>query len=173
MRKRNWIAWALLLGVACSSGAIDSPPAETTWVYLVRHAEKAAAEDDPELTPEGAARADALAQIAADAGVERVLSTPFKRTLATAQPAASKLGIEIEELSIASGLDAHIEAMATMVESDSRAVFLVVGHSNTIPLLIGRLGGPTFVLNESEYGDLFVMEFADGAVEFERRRFGD
>ncbi len=61
--------------------------AQATTIILARHAEKAAPSGDPELTPEGMRRAEALAQVVADVRLSAILTTHFRRTRLTAAPA--------------------------------------------------------------------------------------
>src|SRR5688572_14937113 len=77
--------------------AKETPRAAATTVLLVRHAEKAAQPaDDPPLTAEGEARAQALVQVARDAGVTAIVTTQFQRTRLTGAPLAQALGITAE-----------------------------------------------------------------------------
>ena len=77
---------AIAVLVAAMLGCAKQQPA-TTMVLIVRHAEKAAsAGTDPDLSAAGAARANALAAVAAHAGVEAAYVTQFKRTKETAAP---------------------------------------------------------------------------------------
>src|SRR5262245_18994088 len=61
-------------------------------VFVVRHAERAdagmQAQTDPPLSAAGEARAQKLAAMLADAGVENIFATQFKRTQDTAKPLA-------------------------------------------------------------------------------------
>ncbi len=166
------LAAALVAG--CAPSVPPAPP-ETT-VYLVRHAEKEAG-DDPALTAGGAARAAALADALADAGVRAVYSSQFRRARDTAAPLAARLGLDVTVLPI-DGPDvaATLRAQARQIASDNAGgAALVAGHSNTVPTMIAELtGAPMADLDESEYGDLFVVTLAaDGAARLTRRRFGD
>ncbi|HEX2190317.1 MAG TPA: phosphoglycerate mutase family protein, partial [Longimicrobiaceae bacterium] len=148
---------------------------EPTVVVLVRHAEKAAAGgQDPELSPEGAARAAALAEALADAGVDAVVTTQLRRTRLTAEPLARALGLTPEAVPTTGGGEAHVRAVADAVRRHSGKTVLVVGHSNTVPAIVGALGGPALdELCEHEYGNLFVMVLRPGGEpSLLRTRFG-
>jgi len=109
---------------------------EGTVVYLVRHAEKAEVPaDDPPLTAEGKARAQALVHALADAGITAIHSTDTERTRATAEPTARALGLEVR---LYDGTD--LETIAQRLRTRPGR-HLVVGHSNTTPELVGLLGG--------------------------------
>lgn len=141
-------------------------------VFLVRHAERA--DDDPRdpgLTAAGVARAEALARMLADVGLTHIWSTEYRRTLGTAGPVASGVGLEVA--SYDPGSAEAMEAFANRL----RAVpgrHLVVGHSNTTPALVQALGGdPQGEIAEDEYDRLYVLVFAsDGTVTSTLLRFG-
>ena len=53
-------------------------------------------QSDPPLTEEGLAQANLLAKGLAQRGVERIVASPLRRTLQTAQAIADKTGVQIE-----------------------------------------------------------------------------
>src|SRR5215212_4100843 len=61
-----------------------------TTVILVRHAEKKIepANPDPDLAPEGVARAQEIARIFGNAGINAIYATHYKRTQQTVKPLA-------------------------------------------------------------------------------------
>ena len=139
-------------------------------VIFVRHAERAdggaggtsmtGAPADPSLSDSGAARAARLATILADAGVKGIYTSEFKRTQETAKPLATKLGIVIEAVPSkdAAGLAAKIKA------AHPRDSVLIVGHSNTIPVLVRAFGGPEIKIADDEYSGIYILTPATGAV---------
>jgi broad specificity phosphatase PhoE len=62
-----------------------------TTVLLVRHADRQGSDDA--LSPEGTARAEALAQVIGKSGVGAIFTSDAARTQQTAAPTASALGI--------------------------------------------------------------------------------
>lgn len=146
----------------------------TTTVILVRHAEKAAAPaDDPTLTEGGQARARALATIAKDAGVTAIITTQFARTRETARPSTDALGIA-SEVARAGGAQ-HAQDVAKMIMAHAGSVVLVVGHSNTVPAIIGALGAPQPPsICDSEYDNLYIVTVPpSGAAHVIRARYGE
>lgn len=138
--------------VACSSPTI-------TQVIVVRHAEKADASKDPELSELGQARARALAQVVGKAKLGAVYATQFKRTQATVTPAATAQGVPVTPLDAgdAAGLAARI------TKDHAGQVVLVAAHSNTVPKVIASLGGPTIPdLADDAFGDLFIVTLIAG-----------
>ena len=154
---RSLLAATLTLGLAAAPAVGQSPTAAsggqsrvrgdgTTLVLLVRHGEKAAAPaDDPPLTEAGLARAQALRAALADAGVQHVIATPRRRTGDTARPLAQALGLTPELVPLSAGAT-HVAAVADAVRRHAGEVVLVVGHSNTVPAIVGALRPVTFVL---------------------------
>src|SRR5262245_11835906 len=71
-------------------------------VFVIRHAERAdagmSAQTDPPLSAAGEARAQKLAAMLADAGVQDIFATEFKRTQDTAKPLAMKTGVAVEQV---------------------------------------------------------------------------
>jgi phosphohistidine phosphatase SixA len=160
----------LLVGFATTAAA----QAETL-VIVVRHAEKATAERDTELSEAGHARARALEATLADAGVQSILATERRRTQQTAQPLADRLGISIETVGLDATAEAHAASVAEVVRTrHAGRVVLVAGHSNTVPAIIAALGGPRLPdLCESEFSSLFVLRLREGEpARLVRARYG-
>lgn len=64
-------------------------------LLLIRHARATGQAPDAPLTPEGAQAAAHLAQALADAGITRIVSSPWRRAVDTARPLAGRLGLEV------------------------------------------------------------------------------
>ena len=126
-------------------------------VVVVRHAERADAGmaappgADPDLSPAGRSRAEALATLLKDAGITAIYVTEFKRTRQTAEPLAKLLGIEP---TVVSSKDAG--NWPDRVKTSSGTV-LIVGHSNTVPAVIKALGGEPVTIDDSEFDNLFIL----------------
>lgn len=162
---------AVLAFGASSSSRTSAPP---TVVLLVRHAEKAAQPvQNPPLTNAGAERAKALVAVARDAGVTAIITTQYERTRKTAEPTASGLHINPDVID-AGPLPQHAKAVADEVLKHAGGTVLVVGHSNTIPAIVGALGAPQpRDLCDSEYDQLFVVVIGDtGPPRLIHSRYG-
>jgi broad specificity phosphatase PhoE len=135
--------------------------AEPSAIYLVRHGEKAAVGQDPELTPQGQARAQNIVAILRRAGITAIFSTPTVRTQQTAAPLAQQLGLTVQLY------DPRLpKALVEKVRTASGAV-LVVGHSNTLPELVKLFGGaPGSDILDDEFDRLYqLLPGADGQVK--------
>lgn len=175
--KLSIAALAIVTGCATAHQPSADPPAGpgVTTVYLVRHAEKSTAvptDPDPDITNAGKQRAKALATRFGASGVTGIIVTQFKRTLETAQPLASAIGVAPEM--IPAGAKDHADSVAAAVLRHRGGKILVVGHSNTIAPIIVALGGPHMPnLCDSQYSELFVMYIpVSGRVELTRQHYG-
>lgn len=142
---------------ACATApSISDEPVST--IYLVRHAEKEKG-PDPALTEAGMERADRLATRLSDAGLSKIWSTDTRRTRETAGPISKMTGTEV---SIYDGRD--LDNFAEQLRATG-GNHLVVGHSNTTPVLASALGDdptPFPVVEATEYDRLYiVLVFAD------------
>jgi len=145
---------ALLLGQMVI--AQQSPRAST--VLLVRHAEKASNAPDAVLSPQGQQRAECLAHVLKDAGIKKIYVSDAKRTQQTAEPLARALGIKPE---IIPARDPN--TLVRDVFYGSGGNVLVVGHSDTVPLVIERVqAGKVPPIGENEYDGLYVLTVLEG-----------
>ena len=162
---------ALAIATGPRPTATATPP---TVVLLVRHAETATQPpQDPPLTENGAARARALVAVARDANVTAIITTQFERTRKTAEPTAQALHVTPEVVD-AGPVAQHAKAVADQILKHAGGTVLVVGHSNTIPAIVGALGAPQpRDLCDSEYDQLFVVVIGDtGPPRLIRSRYG-
>lgn len=134
------------------------PAVAADVVYLVRHAEKMAdGTSDPKLSDEGRARVCNLQGFFADKGLMHVLSSDYNRTRDTATPLAKSLGLKVEEY------DPKHQVVLAMMLKNKPGIFLIVGHSNTLPELSLVLGGDDIgPWGEKEYDRFFELRFAGG-----------
>jgi 2,3-bisphosphoglycerate-dependent phosphoglycerate mutase len=149
----------------------------TTTVIFVRHAEKAAMPvDDPGLSPAGERRVAELTRQLRDAdviqGIDAVYATPFRRTEETARPIAEALDLPLSNYDVA-----DTEAiMERIVKVHKGKIILVVGHSNTLPALIGNMGASKRVppIAENEYDNIYIVSIPwFGKTKTIRLRYGE
>ncbi len=148
----------------------------TTTVIFVRHAEKATLPtDDPGLSESGKRRAAELARQLVDAdvvaGVDAVYSTSYRRTEETAQPVAEALNLPILAYD-ASNTETIIDEI---VRKHKGKIILVVGHSNTVPAMIGNMGASKKVpaIDEGEYDNIYIVSIPwFGKTKTIRMRYG-
>lgn len=167
---------ALLVALALAAAAL-SACAHPTTVLLVRHAERDTsnpADRDPPLTADGAERARALATITTQTGVSAIYVTQFRRTQETALPSAEALHLTPDVFTVGADVPQHADAVvADILARHAGETVLVVGHSNTVPLIVERLGGAKPAIGEDEFDRLFeIVRRKDGSCEVTERRYG-
>jgi len=144
-------------------------------VLLVRPAERDAGSADPPLSAAGLARAGAFVDVAVDAGIGRIYTTELRRTRETAAPIAARLGVEPAIVPVGRGAaPAHAWAVVPLVREHAGEVVLVVGHSNTVRLIVEPLGGdPGPEIPDDEYDRLYVLTVpSTGPARTIRARYG-
>lgn len=147
---------ALTIGVfiwSCGSAPQDT---SVTTFYLIRHAEKDRTEgvgNDPQLTEEGLKRAQRWAEVLGLEPLDAVYSTDYQRTRQTAAPAAEANGLEI------SLYDPNAFYAQDWIARHKGQRILIVGHSNTTPMLVNRLlAEERFAdIDDSVNGNLYVV----------------
>lgn len=120
---------------------------EVITVVVVRHAERA----NDSLTADGEKRAETLARLLGNPGISAIFSTKYTRTIETVNNTAERLGINIQFYTSPT-------VVADMIKSEyaGKAV-LVVGHSNTVPQIIGVLGVSSAPPINNEFNNLFIV----------------
>ena len=149
----------------------------TTTIIFVRHAEKiATTSKDPSLSPAGQRRVAELTRQLVDAdvvaGIDAIYSTPFKRTQETVRPLADALNLPINNYD-ASDTEA---VLTTILKKHKGKIILVVGHSNTVPVLIANLGASKKLppIDENEYDNIYIISIPwFGKTKTIRMRYGE
>lgn len=158
-RVSRGLAIVLLLWVPTTAAAQQS-------IMIVRHAERQSGEGDDSLSDAGRQRAERLAAMLKDAGVTHIFVSDRRRTLETAQPLARMLNLSPSQIAVpAQGrgkIDpSELQVRATLLAISRlprTAVVLVVGHSNTVPTFLTRLGHQARVtIADNEFDNLFVI----------------
>jgi 2,3-bisphosphoglycerate-dependent phosphoglycerate mutase len=124
----------------------------TTRYYIVRHAEKESAAtmtSGVPLSDQGRQRALSLKNVLINKNVQRIFSTNYARTLATAQPLSTATGISIETYQPADS------TFSNRLKEVSRGNVFIVGHSNTVDDIVNGLMGKERLqdLPDTQYGD--------------------
>jgi 2,3-bisphosphoglycerate-dependent phosphoglycerate mutase len=150
---------ALLLVAPAAASAQQS-------IIIIRHAERQTGEGDDGLSEIGRHRAERLAAILKDAGVTHVFVSDRRRTLETARPFAAAHNLSPTRIAIpAQGRgkidSSELQVRATLLAMSKlprAAVVLVVGHSNTVPMFLARLGyDKPITIPDTEFDNLFLV----------------
>ena len=141
------------------------PAIASPGVYVMRHLQRADG-PDPALSEEGRRNAARLADALAADPPQAIYVSTTRRARETAAPLAAALGLTVKEYD-----PADSAALVARVASEPGTV-LIVGHSNTVPDIVERLGGiRPGPLAETEFGDIWHISGADKRVE--RKRLGE
>ena len=167
----SFIALLFIFTGACTqsdSQADDRKGDDPLLVFLVRHAEKVDQSRDADLSPLGYERAQELARILADAGIEGVYSTDYIRTRETAKPLSDLMGKELILY------DARELYQLAEELKNNGGRYLVVGHSSTTPALVEILGGEPGIpiVEATEYDRLYVISTTGEEVQSALLRYG-
>lgn len=151
----------LIVGTVLAMTLIPALASAQKMVILTRHAERAdgvatmttmsGAPADPLLSDAGAARAQKLATMLADANIAAMFTTEFHRTKDTAAPLAARLKLTPEVVPAA-----DTAAVVNKIKARADDTVFVVGHSNTVASIIKLLGGPDVTIGDNEYDNLFI-----------------
>jgi len=154
------IAFSFLLLLAALSASI----AQNKTIVLVRHAEKAGetAMDktgDPDLSPEGEARAKRLLEIVKKYKPHEIYATAYKRVQETVRPTAEYRHKQIQTYD-----PLKQNELIDHIMKGTTDHFLIAGHSNTIPMLVNAImGKEVFVkMPDTEYGVIYVVKIRKG-----------
>lgn len=145
---RRMLATTLLL--ILSGCATPGPAALRPNIYVVRHLHTPAGATDPDLTAEGRRYAQVLAARLQSDPPRVIYASATRRAQQTAAPLAQRLAIvpKIYDPADTAGLVASVRQETGTV--------LVVGHSNTVPDIVERLGGPRpGPLVHEDFGDVW------------------
>ena len=133
-----------------------SAVAASPMIFVVRHAEKAADGNDPDLSAAGQQRAEGLARIVKDAEITAIFTTEFKRTQETAASTAKATQIT-PTIVPANDISGLVEKLRSL-----KGNALIVAHGNTIPDLVKALGTEASVnIPENVYNELIVIILSD------------
>lgn len=159
--------------IAFALSLILGTPAVAQTVFLVRHAEKADQSADPVLSEAGQTRAQALADRLSDSSIDLILTSPLQRTRLTATPTAEVGDLQPQAISLEGGTGAHVADVVARIKAQPKdAIVLVVGHSNTVPLIARALGQATPDMPDCEYDRLLTLRIQGDSVFGVTTRYG-
>src|ERR1700687_3287289 len=143
-----------------------------TTVILIRHAEKNVepSNSDPDLSPAGQARAQELARMFGDTGINTIYATQYKRTQQTVKPLADKLGLPITQANSKSTAE-----LLTQIRAQHRGeIIFISGHKHTVPVIIAPLGGPAYpTIPETECDNLYLVTvYRTGKAKVVKMKYG-
>ena len=135
--------------------SIAQKDGESFTIYFIRHSEKDILSEnqlEPSLTTCGIKRSEYLRSFFEDINIKNVYSTNYLRTIKTATPTASSKKVTIQYY------DSNNLKLFSEQLLNSKQNSLVVGHSNTTPILAGLLAGKDMKpFNEDIYNRIYKV----------------
>jgi len=116
------------------------------------------------LTKKGRRQAEAIAHSLADAGIERILTSPYDRCLQTAEPLSRVTGAAIE-ISDVLAEEAELDPAYALVDSLVGTNVVICSHGDVIPALINRMMWAGLSLSSRFYcskGSIWEVEVDGG-----------
>lgn len=168
------MAGAVLAGAVLALTACAAAPARdagATTFIVVRHAEKGTDDArDPSLSQAGQARAQRLAALLSDEPVNAAYATAYRRTFQTAQPVAENHFLRITTYDAQMPAPQFAERLRTLHKIGT---VLVVGHSNTVPDIVGALSGRQIAaMGDDEFDRLYRIRIdADGKAALSQETY--
>ncbi len=161
-----------VLGAVVVLGYYATFSRPVTTVILIRHAEKIIDPNnsDPDLSPAGLARAQELARMFGESGINAIYATQYKRTQESVRPLADRLGLPVSLVD-----SKKTPELIKQLLSDHRGqTILVAGHNNSVPEIIAALGGPTYpTIPETEYDNLYLVTvYRTGKAKVVKMKYG-
>lgn len=174
LRMRLSLLLACSLLAACSGATRPDRVATdttTTTFIVVRHAEKVDASRDPDLSPAGLVRAQALAKWLEGRDLVAIYATEFKRTGQTVAPTASAHALPVTAYASA---QPAAEFAAALKTAHPRGIVLIAGHSNTVPGIVAALCNcDTALMADHEYDRISSIRVeASGPARLDITRYG-
>lgn len=162
--------WTRIFGIgvmlAAAGCATVTPATSQPAIYVMRHLHTPVGAPDPDLTEEGRRHAQLLSAWFRTDAPDVIYVSSTKRAQQTAAPLASRLRLtpKIYNPADTPGLVASV--------LQERGTVLIVGHSNTVPEIIERLGGqrPAPLVHE-DFADVWRVQKSDGVTS--RAKLGD
>lgn len=144
--------------------------ATATTIILIRHGERiepTLTNNDPHLTTAGLSRARLLVHVLGQANIKAIYTSEYIRTIETAKPLATHLGLTPMKKTLA------VDIKNKILANNIGKTVLVVGHSDTVPGVINLLGGSNQVIADHEFDNMFVATILGvGKLAVTRLKYG-
>ena len=161
-----------MLGAVVAVAYFSTFRRPVTTIIVVRHAEKKIEPNnpDPELSPDGQARAQEIVRMFGDAGINAIYATQYKRTQDTVKPLAERLGLPVNQVNS----KGTAELLSQILTQHAGQTIFVAGHNNTVPEIVAALGGPQYpIIPETEFDNLYVVTvYRTGKAKVVKLKYG-
>jgi broad specificity phosphatase PhoE len=156
----------LILTVAALS--VHAQQHQTSTIYLIRHAEKADASADPDLSVTGQERAKRWSKFFAAKDISVAYTSPYRRTRETLLPLLAVAKDNGNPITLKTYNPALLSLKAVADENPGKNI-IIAGHSNTIPGHINTLLSDKVYTDipENQFGYLYVIKITGDTVTHE------
>ncbi len=144
--------------------ALFSSCTTTQTFYIVRHAEKESNSENPGLSQAGIDRGIALEKYMADKKLDTVFTSDMKRTILTGLSVSLPQSLPQIALSQETpyGLNDFIARLKNISGNKN---ILVVGHTNTVPLIVQALSGQQIpAIPETAYSNMYTITIKEKEI---------
>lgn len=174
MKNIKWLNGLIAILLLCSIVACtnhSNPDKTRSTFYVVRHAERYPGFNG-HLIWYGRLRAGDLMRFLKDSGIQKVYVTPFSRTFETADSLISLQKIDTV-MYIADTTGASL-IKNLKANKDYGKKILIVGHSNTVPAILRKLGAsyPADKLPAGVFNLMFEVVNDHGKVKMKTLHYG-
>ncbi|MFN8253506.1 MAG: phosphoglycerate mutase family protein [Ferruginibacter sp.] len=162
----------LLLIFKTASAQLPEGLSSKTKIYLVRHAEKDTG-NNPQLTAAGRKRAGDLLHTLQNKKIERIYATQYKRTQQTGD--SLRIQLHIDTLLYKADTTGESILNKIIAAGDGGKTILIIGHSNTIPKIIRKLGAADFPSNDipdAVFDNLYLLTYKKGKAVMKEMKYG-
>lgn len=151
---------------------------QTGKLYLLRHATAGnrakweGHDENRSLTKKGWREAEAIANSLADAGIERILSSPYERCVQSVKPLAKLTGASIETTRLLAE-EPDLDATYALLDGLVGTNVVISSHGDVIPAMINRMMWAGLSLDSRFYcskGSIWVVEVDNGKFTTGRYR---
>jgi broad specificity phosphatase PhoE len=165
--------FTVLLTQGIVVGQLPAGMSGKTKIYLIRHAEKETG-DDPVLTGAGNKRAGDLLRTLKNKHITHIYVTEFKRTQLTGDSLRIQSVIDtLHYIADTTGNDILNKIITHAYEAKT---ILIIGHSNTIPKIIRKLGAtdfPSANIPAGEFDNLYLLRYKKGKAVVKAMKYGE
>ena len=161
-----------LTAIAFQNIAFAQQETAVTKIFIVRHAEKETGKD-PVLTPAGNTRAGDLMRTLQNEGIQKIYVSQYRRTQNTGD--SLRLQFKIDTVHYAADTICDNLINAIMEHGDFGKTILIIGHSNTLPQIIRKLGVTDYPygdIPDNEFDNLFMITYKKEKAKLKKMKYG-
>lgn len=170
----RYLLYSITLLFICKTSSAQLPEglSSKTTIYLVRHAEKDTG-NNPQLTAAGRKRAGDLLHILQKKNIQRIYATQYRRTQQTGD--SLRIQLHIDTLLYKADTTGETVLNKIIAAGDGGKTILIIGHSNTIPRIIRKLGAvdfPSSDIPDTVFDHLYRLTYKKGKARVQVMQYG-